>query len=202
DQALGESELLAEQNAAKDTLNGRLRASEADLRRSLDETRREIESLLAQLEVAEGERAELASNNEVFDQALAALEQRYKDIVRAHDAALLDAKASRVALAAVRAELAVARTQFPQPAVPSIQPSPTQGRAPLGQDQVAPAGVPSAQPGAAPLGDAPRTSAPSRELAPFPSAAVSQPSASQPSASQPSASQPSVPSVKTSSQSK
>lgn len=163
DEALGESELLAQQNAAKDTLNGRLLASEAELRRSLDDTRREIESLIAQLDLAENELAQLESSNETLDQALSNLEQRYKEIVRAHDAALLDAKASRDALAAVRVELAAARAQVQQaqsPQAPQVQ----------AQEPSGPAAV------------APRITPPPRELAPFPSAVQKAPGEQAPAA--------------------
>jgi hypothetical protein len=115
DEALSESEMLELENAAVERDKARLQNTESQLRESLADAERQIVSLQSQLEVLESERTELAESGEALAKALRELQERQRHIVFAHDKALREARASREALARVRAELAIARGQGAAP---------------------------------------------------------------------------------------
>lgn len=112
--------------AAAASENRRLAAEEERLGASLEARERDIQSLGDQLDLLEFERDELIDTGASMQQALDALDERLRLIVRAHDAALLDAQSAREQLDAVRAELERAR-QHPGEspgAPPTLSPAP------------------------------------------------------------------------------
>ncbi len=91
--------------------NVRLRHTEVRLLVELDEATNEVQSLESQLQLLESERQELIGTGAVLQESLDALQERHRQIIRAHDAALLQAKEAKAELQRARSELLAAESR-------------------------------------------------------------------------------------------
>lgn len=125
DSARAAADAAAAKYSAAASENQRLAAEEARLGSSLAARARDIDSLGGQIQLLESERAELIETGAVMQESLDALDERLRLIVRAHDAALLDAQAAHQELDSVRRELELLRQRGSAPlAVPPLSTSP------------------------------------------------------------------------------
>jgi hypothetical protein len=132
DVARTEAEQISELFAEAKNANQRLRLTEQDLSRQLATREQEVASLRGQLQTVERERATLADTAAQVSETLETLRLRHKEILRAHDAALIEAKAAREDLALVRSELGAVRALHQSPARPPALPVEGQPAAAIG----------------------------------------------------------------------